>query len=142
MKISSYYPVLGTSDVAGVRSFYERHFHFEARYTSDWYVHLAHRDHPAVALAIVAHDHPTVPASHRHQAQGLLLNFEVDDVDREWARLKAEGVELLLPIQDEDFGQRHFIVRGPDGVLIGVIQPIPPSAEFAAHYLPAPGGGS
>jgi hypothetical protein len=43
-------------------------------------------------------------------------------------------VTLLLDIRDEDFGQRHFIVTDPNGVMIDVIKPIPPSAEFAAQY--------
>ena len=34
----------------------------------------------------------------------------------------------------EAFGQRHFITADPNGVLIDVIKPIPPSAEFAANY--------
>lgn len=39
-----------------------------------------------------------------------------------------------LALRDEDFGQRHFITRDPNGVLIDVIKPIPPSADFAALY--------
>ena len=35
---------------------------------------------------------------------------------------------------DEPFGQRHFITADPNGVMIDVIKPIPPSAEFAAQY--------
>ncbi len=34
----------------------------------------------------------------------------------------------------QDFGQRHFITSDPNGVLIDVIKPIPPSPEFAAQY--------
>ena len=37
--------------------------------------------------------------------------------------------------KDEDFGQRHFIVEGPNKILIDVIQPIPPSEEFLKNYL-------
>ncbi|MFX4229610.1 MAG: hypothetical protein ACFHHU_17570 [Porticoccaceae bacterium] len=40
----------------------------------------------------------------------------------------------MLPLRDEPFGQRHFITRDPNGVLIDVIKPIPPSAEFLAQY--------
>ena len=40
----------------------------------------------------------------------------------------------LETLRDEPFGQRHFITRDPNGVLIDVIKPIPPSAEFAAQY--------
>jgi len=36
--------------------------------------------------------------------------------------------------RDEDFGQRHFITADPNGVLIDIIKPIPPSAEFLKQY--------
>ena len=41
---------------------------------------------------------------------------------------------LLLALKDEAFGQRHFITRDPNGVLIDVIKPIPPSEEFLSQY--------
>ena len=43
---------------------------------------------------------------------------------------------MLKAIVTEDFGQRHFITADPNGVLIDVITPTPPSAEFAAQYAP------
>lgn len=135
MKITSYYPVLATTDVAAAQRFYERCFGFTARYASDWYVHLGHPDHEFVALALVAKDHQTVPVPGRTPAAGLLVNFEVDDVDGEYRRLLEAGVEILVPLKDEPFGQRHFILRGPDGVMIDVITPIAPTAEYADAYI-------
>ena len=70
----------------------------------------------------------------RKPVQGLLLNFEIDDVDAEYARLKAAGLPILRDIKSEDFGQRHFITHDPAGVMIDVIKVIPPTAEFAAQY--------
>ena len=65
---------------------------------------------------------------------GLLLNFEVEDPDEMYAKAKAAGLPILIPLRDEAFGQRHFITSDPNGVLIDVIKPIPPSAEFAELY--------
>ena len=48
--------------------------------------------------------------------------------------VRAAGLPILLAIRDEDFGQRHFITADPNGVLIDVIKPIPPSADYAALY--------
>jgi hypothetical protein len=36
--------------------------------------------------------------------------------------------------RDETFGHRHFITADPNGVLIDIIKPIPPSAYHAASY--------
>lgn len=134
MKITSYYPVLMVSDVAASSAFYQRHFGFVALYDSDWYVHLQSQSDPSVNLAILDGTHETIPAATRGRAAGMLLNFEVEDVDAEYERLSAAGLPMLLSLRDEAFGQRHFITRDPEGVLIDVIKPIPPSGEFIEIY--------
>ena len=134
MKTTSYYPVIMTSNVAVTARFWRVHFDFTPLFESDWYVHLQQAHDPADNLAILDGDHATIPAANRGTVAGLLLNFEVDDVDAVHRRLAAAGLPVLLPLRNEDFGQRHFITADPNGVLIDVIKPIPPSAEFAAAY--------
>ena len=134
MKSTSYYPVIMTDDVAGTAAFYCAHFRFEALFTSDWYIHLQSGEDEKVTLAVLDGQHETIPAEGRGRVSGLLLNFEVEDVDTVYDRLRAAGLPILKDIQDEDFGQRHFITADPNGVLIDVIKPIPPNADFAAMY--------
>ncbi|MGK6311791.1 VOC family protein [Neorhizobium sp. DT-125] len=134
MKALSYYPVIMTDDVPGTAAFYAGHFGFEALFSADWYVHLQSKDSEHVTLAILEGSHETIPEGGRGKISGLLLNFEVEDVDAVYDRLKAAGLPIRLDLRDEDFGQRHFITSDPNGVLIDVITPIPPSAEFAAMY--------
>lgn len=134
MRTTSYYPVLMTDDVAGTAAFYVAHFEFRPLFESDWYVHLQSARDRRVNLGIVAGDHETVPTDSRGKASGLLLNFEVKDVDTVHDRCVAADLPIVRSLRDEPFGQRHFITRDPNGVLIDVIKPIPPSAEFAAQY--------
>lgn len=134
MRITSFYPVLMTRDVAGTAAFYRDHFGFVAAFESDWYVHLQAASDPAVNLAVLDGAHATIPEAGRGVTAGLLLNFEVEDVDAVHERLVTAGLPILLALRDEPFGQRHFITSDPNGVLIDVITPIPPSAEFAGLY--------
>jgi len=134
MKITSFYPVLMVQDVAATAGFYIRHFDFRPAFAADWYVHLRSAHDPAVNLAILHGDHATIPAEGRGRASGMLINFEVADVDAAHARALEDGLPVLLPLRDEAFGQRHFITRDPNGVLIDVITPIPPSEAFAKQY--------
>ena len=134
MKAVSYYPVIMTDEVAATAAFYIAHFGFKALFSADWYVHLQSRESEHVTLAILDSNHETIPETGRGKVQGLLLNFEVEDVDTVYERLKAAGLPIRLDIRDEDFGQRHFITADPNGVLIDIIKPIPPSAEYAAMY--------
>jgi uncharacterized glyoxalase superfamily protein PhnB len=65
-----------------------------------------------------------------------LLNFEVPDAAAEYERLREAGVRIVQPLRDEYFGQRHFIGVDPGGVMIDVIEEIPPSPEIAEQYVP------
>ncbi|MEV0650616.1 VOC family protein [Phytomonospora sp. NPDC050363] len=136
MALQGFYPVLCSADVAAARDFYVTHFGFEPTFEADWYVSLRRPDAPHFELALLDPAHPTVPAAYRRPLQGgLLLNFEVDDVDAEHRRLVVEaGLTEELSLRSEEFGQRHFIVAGPDGVLIDVITTIPPGEAYAAAY--------
>jgi len=89
-----------------------------------------------VNLAVLQAGHETIPDPKAERASGLLINFEVEDVDAHHARLAAAGVPIVRSLRDEAWGQRHFIAADPNGVLIDVITPIAPSAEFAAAYAP------
>ncbi len=134
MKCQQFYPVIMTDRVAETAGFYVDHFRFTPMFDSDWYVHLQSRDDSRVNIAVLRGDHETIPETGRGQVSGLLINFEVDDVDAEYRRAEAAGLPILLALRDEPFGQRHFITRDPSGVLVDVIKPIPPSAEFLAQY--------
>lgn len=134
MKTTSYYPVIMTDRVAETAAFYRDHFAFNSAFEADWYVHLQSSEDPSVNLAVLRFDHETVPAEARSPVAGMIVNFEVEDVDAVHERLSAAGVSVLSPLRDEAFGQRHFIVRDPAGTLVDVITPIPPSVDFAAQY--------
>jgi uncharacterized glyoxalase superfamily protein PhnB len=134
MKCTQFYPVIMTGDVAGTAGFYEEHFRFHRSFDSDWYVHLQSKEDERVNIAVLQGDHETIPEQGRGRVSGLLINFEVEDADAEFARAQAGGLPILLALRDEDFGQRHFITRDPNGVLIDVITPIPPSEAFLKQY--------
>lgn len=137
MKCTQYYPVLMTSDVAGTARFYRDNFRFKVLFEADWYVHLQSEEDEKVNLAVLDQTHETIPEAGRGQgAAGLLLNFEVEDVDAVYTEAMANGLPILQALRDEAFGQRHFITRDPNGVLIDVIKPIPPSEEFLKQFAP------
>ncbi|MFG2000754.1 VOC family protein [Spirillospora sp. NPDC048911] len=143
MRLTSFYPVLAATRLAESRDFYTRLFGFEVTFEADWYVSLRRGGDRPYELALLDHTHPTVPEAYRKPVQGLLLNFEVEDVDAEWERLVVgEGLKPQLGIRTEEFGQRHFIVADPDGVLIDVIKEIPPAASYAGNYVVGDGGVS
>lgn len=134
MQVNSFYPVLMSDNIAETRDFYVQHFGFEITFEADWYVSLKSPD-GRYELAFVAYNHETVVAEYQKPVQGLLLNFEVDSADAEYDRLiKVAGLPLRRELISEDFGQRHFQTSDPNGILVDVIQVIPPSDEYAEQY--------
>ena len=132
MQITSFYPVLMVDDVDTAARFYREVLGFETAFEADWYVSLRY---DGGELAILDRTHETIPDGFREPVRGLLLNVEVTDAAAEHARMVGRlRLTERLGLRDEDFGQRHFIVETPGGVLLDVIEPIEPSAEFAAAY--------
>lgn len=67
------------------------------------------------------------PASVAGPADGLLVVFTVDDIDGDYARLQAEGVEVVTPIETEPWGERYFQMTDPNGVIYQLVQWVEPT---------------
>ncbi len=67
----------------------------------------------------------TLPADH---AAGLILAFTVEDLEDERARLQAEGVVITMPLTSEEWGERAFQVRDPNGVIVQLVDWKAPNA--------------
>ena len=48
----------------------------------------------------------------------VLIEFAVEDVDAEYARLKGLPIELVQEPRNQPWGQRTFYVRDPDGNIL------------------------
>jgi predicted enzyme related to lactoylglutathione lyase len=59
-------------------------------------------------------------AADRQDGPEVILDFLVDDVDAEYSRIKALGVEWVLPPTTQPWGNRNMIFRDPEGNLINV----------------------
>lgn len=130
MKINSFYPVITTKNLNESKNFYTAHFNFEISFDSDWYISMKTMQSPVFELALLDYSHPSLPSAFQHPTQGMLLNLEVENVDLEYKRIKSQGIDMVLDIRSEDWGQRHFIIQDPNGILIDVIQNIEAKGEF------------
>lgn len=54
-------------------------------------------------------------------ATGARFNFEVDDVDVWWARVKTTA-DIVEELFDTAYGTRKFTIRDPDGNELGFVQ--------------------
>jgi uncharacterized glyoxalase superfamily protein PhnB len=61
------------------------------------------------------------PAANR----SVIIDFEVEDVDREYSRLENLVREFVLRPTDQPWGNRSMLFRDPDGNLINFFAPVP-----------------
>ncbi|MFD1253650.1 Glyoxalase-like domain protein [Devosia equisanguinis] len=138
MKFNSLFPLLQVADVARTAQFYRDAFGFTPVFESDWYVHLKGDSAGLFELAVIDYRHDSIPEHGRVPSAGVILSFYVDDAAAEAKRLEHAGVAIAQPLRDEVFGQRHVIVADPNGVLIDVITPIEPDADWLKAQIGQP----
>jgi catechol 2,3-dioxygenase-like lactoylglutathione lyase family enzyme len=68
--------------------------------------------------------------------RSAIVEFLVDDVDAEYARLDALGADFVAGPTLMPWGNRVFFLRDPDGNLVGVFSPASAEAieRFAGRY--------
>ncbi len=121
MKISSSAVSLNVEDVAASSAFLVKHFGFQEDMAADGFASLSRRD-AGMNIVFLRRGLPTLPADQRDDhAAGLILAFVVDDLEGELARLQGEGVIITMPLTEEEWGERAFQVRDPNGVIVQLV---------------------
>ena len=117
------YARLITEDVPGLASFYENILGVQRR-GDDNYVEL----HPGGAILAIA---SSKAASFMHGGEwsagankSAILEFEVDDVDAERARIDPFVTNWLQQPKDMPWGNRSMLFRDPDNNPINFFKPI------------------
>lgn len=118
-----------TKNVDACRDFYQRHLSAKAIFDCGWYLNLR-----------IGGDGPSIQFMQPKEgmaeycADGVMLNFRVDDVDAEHARLVSEGVEPAMPLEDHPWGDRGFSIIDPIGTSLYIYSDREPSDEFKPYY--------
>jgi uncharacterized glyoxalase superfamily protein PhnB len=121
MKIISSAVSLNVDDVVASSAFLTEHFGFHEEMAADGFASLA-RDDAGMNVVFLRRGLPTLPADQRNDhASGLILVFVVEDLEAELARLQAEDVTITMPLTAEDWGERAFQVRDPNGVIVQLV---------------------
>jgi len=110
---------LVTEDVQRLTRFYESLTGAKAEILSSGYVEFQRR--PCTGLAITATSATRVYGAGvlaSSANRSLVLDFEVEDVDAHYARLKDQITEWVLAPTDMPWGNRSMLFRDPDGNLI------------------------
>ena len=128
MKITASAVSLNVDDVPASAAFLTEHFGFHERMAADGFASLTRED-AGMSVVFLRRGLATLPADQRDDhAQGLILALTVEDLDGELARLQAEGVPITMPLTEEEWGERAFQVRDPNGVIVQLVDWNEPTA--------------
>ncbi len=121
MKVSSSAVSLNVEDASASSRFLQEHFGFREEMSADGFASLARPD-VGMNVIFLRRGLATLPADQRDDlASGLILAFVVDDLEGELARLQGEGVAVTMPLTEEEWGERAFQVRDPNGVIVQLV---------------------
>ena len=128
--MNSLFPDICSNAIEESKEFYVSLLGFEPVFAIDWYVQLRSPTDKNLQIAFVRQDHASVPAGFRHSPRGVIVTVEMDDVDAVYQTARRLRCEIVLELRDEVWGQRHFMVRDPNGLLLDLVQMIEPTREF------------
>lgn len=118
----AFYPNLVTARFDETWEFYTTQLGFRTVAEHHAYVHLAHPAGHQLGLLRHEVDGELAELVSGTDGRGFWISMDVPDVDREYARLLEAGVSMAEPIQNKPWGDRQFMVRDPNGVLIAIAQ--------------------
>jgi catechol 2,3-dioxygenase-like lactoylglutathione lyase family enzyme len=131
-----FFPSVVTSKFYETWDFYTLHLGFRTHCEHDAYVHLVHPE--GAQFGVLREEIDGLPSElvSATNGRGIWLNLEVPDADAAHARLRAAGVEIVEEPEDKPWGNRQFLVRDPNGVLVAIAHRLPAGREALAS-LPA-----
>jgi uncharacterized glyoxalase superfamily protein PhnB len=121
MQITASAVSLNVADVPASAAFLTDHFGFRPEMAADGFASLARAD-AGMNVVFLRSGLASLPEGQRDtHAAGLILAFVVEDLEGELARLRAEGVEITMPLREEPWGERAFQVTDPNGVIVQLV---------------------
>ena len=114
-----------SDDIEQTAGFYTELFGFEIIFrNADWYIQLALPGNTAVQFGIIRRTSSFLPPQLQLPAQGMIFTIQVEDVDAVYKEVKTRGHPIVQALRDEEFGQRHFLLQDPNGLIVNVSMPI------------------
>lgn len=127
MKITKQIPLVTTSRLKEVKEFYTRSFGFQTSFDVPEYLSLVSED-GSIELSFM----PPCEGAPAPNGSGLTLCLQVENADQELDRIRPMGLRVTRPLQDNEWGDRSFVVEDPAGISLYIHHPIPPTGKYAS----------
>lgn len=134
MKIKDLSFTFHTARIKECVDFYVKYFGARVTFDCGWYVTIrfdSATDAPFF-LSFMSPEYSSTPTA---LEGGITLNIGVNDVDAEYARIKAAGLGITRELGDQQWGDRSFEATDPIGNILYIYIPIEISAEYREAVL-------
>ncbi|MEW4455061.1 VOC family protein [Bremerella sp. JC817] len=112
-----------TEKIAESKAFYTQLFGCEILFEEDWFVLLKlGTSEIGFLLPGMEGQHPLFQRA--YAGEGMWITIDVTDAQAELARFTSLGQAIEQPLRDEPWGDRHFVLRDPNGIGVDVVQRI------------------
>ena len=131
---NSSFSVLIVNDLDKAKTFYVNNFGFSIAFQNEWYLHLVSES--GIQVAFMLPNQPTQPDIFKKQynGNGFIFSVEVDDADEAYSHAKNNALDIAIDLKSEEWGQRHFAIKDPNGVYVDVVQATEPTEEYKSGY--------
>lgn len=137
MKIKESYPVFVTAKLTETINYYTKWFEFEVFFESTWFVLLQSKSDKPYFIAFMDYRQPTSPPSIPaiNAKAGVFLTLEVDNVEAEYQKLVAAGIDVYYGLKTEAWGQKRFGLIDPNGMYVDIVEQVEPELGYWDQYL-------
>ena len=119
---NKFFPVIITKKLAATKNFYIGILNCEEVFGSDWYIQLVSPKGLEIGLLVEGHKSQPDFLHQAYNGNGIVLSFEVENVDEEYKRAQASGFAIAYELKTEEWGQRHFMLRDPNCMVVDFVQ--------------------
>jgi catechol 2,3-dioxygenase-like lactoylglutathione lyase family enzyme len=118
-----------THRFAETREFYTRILGWRVDFENEFYLLLGAESGSQISFLLP--EHPTQNALFQPEfnGKGVYITVNVADVDREYERIKALDVPVVIEPRDEPWGERHFAIVDPNGIGVDIVTFIEPTSQ-------------
>lgn len=131
IEVDVMFPVMVTNDLEAVKLFYETVFGFTAVfYDSNFYLHLISPNHN-IQLGFLLPNLTSQPEFLHPimSPKGYVISLEVKDAAIAYAEANKMGLNIIMALKQEEWGQIHFIIQDPAGFSLDVVQHLQPTGN-------------
>ena len=122
MNISAFATCLNVKDLYASSEFMKEHFGFEEELTAEGFISLIH---PKTGQRLIYHEIglDILPDYIKYEHEkGIILTFIVSNIEEVASMLKDKGIFFTTPLRTEAWGEKLFLIKDPNGVVIEIAE--------------------